>query len=85
MNKEYKVIGSYRGCEDVVCKLVGNSKRCEFIEDVNGDGNGEFIFGEGIDKIVKKGVEVGLWKEDGDKLVEVDDEGWNRFFDVVVW
>ena len=84
INKEYEVRGSYRGCEDMLCRLVGNSKRCGFIEDVNGDGSGDFLFLEGIDKVVKKGIEVGLWKEKEDKLIEIDNEGWDRFYDIVV-
>lgn len=55
-----------------------------FIEDVNGDGSGDFLFLEGIDKVVKKGIEVGLWKEKEDKLIEIDNEGWDRFYDIVV-
>ena len=34
-------------------RLVGNSKRCGFIEDVDGDGSGDFLFLEGIDKVVE--------------------------------
>ena len=85
VNKEYKVMGKYRGVEDKLCDLVGNSKRCSFVDGVNGDGSGEFYFWEGIDKIVKRGVEVGLWKVNRNKLNVIDDENWNKFFEVVVW
>lgn len=85
VNKEYKIMDSYRGELDVVSRLVGNSKRCCIVDGVNGDGCDEFILWEGIDEIVKKGVEGGLWKINRNKLEVVDSECWNKFFDVVVY
>jgi len=51
-----------------VLGLCGNSRRCIFLnwykEGMVLDGEGNFILWEGIDKIVKKGEEVGLWEVD---------------------
>jgi hypothetical protein len=85
VNKEYSVIGGYRGKDDVYNKLVGNGKRCCMVDGINGDGCDEYVFSEGIDDVVKKGVDVGLWEVYGSWLKVVNEDRWNVFFDVVVY
>ena len=80
--KKFEVYGSYRGVEDKIWELVGNDKRCEFIEDVNGDGN-EYKFDLSIDKFVKLGEDIGLWEKRDGKLYEKDDEKWDELYDKV--
>jgi hypothetical protein len=85
MNKSYKVIGSYRGSdEEIVNVLEGNKKSCGLVDGVNGDGCDEFQFSLGIDKVIKIGESVGLWKLEDEQLVEIDScEGWDRFFEEI--
>ena len=85
VNKEYDVIGGYRGEDDVHNKLVGNGKRCCMVDGINADGCDEYVFGEGIEVIVRKGVDVGLWEVYGSWLKVVNEDRWNVFFDVVVY
>lgn len=72
MIKQYKVIGSYRGCDDeVVNVLVGGDGWCVLGEGMNGDFTDEWIFrGWGIDDVVEKGIEKGIWRLEGDVLIE---------------
>jgi len=77
-----------------VLGLCGNSRRCILLnwykEGLVLDGEGSFILWEGIDRIVKKGEEVGLWEVDkcnGRKLNIIDKNGrnWSKFWEVIVW
>ena len=43
------------------------------------------MFSEGIEVIVRKGVDVGLWEVYGSWLKVVNEDRWNVFFDVVVY
>lgn len=85
VNKEYSVIGGYRGEDDVFNKLVGNGKRCCMVDGIMGDGCDEYVFNEGIEVIVRKGVDVGLWEVYGSWLKVVNEDRWNVLFDVVVY
>lgn len=88
--KSYDVVGSYRGdSECVVNTLVGDDKKCELNNGINGDGCDEFSFEKGIDEVIKIGIDIGLWKLEDNKLVELyEDEycdnmdKWNEFYDL---
>ena len=55
------------------------------VDGINGDGCDEYVFWEGIDDVVKKGVDVGLWEVCGNLLRVINEDRWNVFFDVVVY
>jgi hypothetical protein len=85
INKEYSVMGSYRGGDDVYNRLVGDGERCFMVDGIMGDGSDEYVFSEGIDGVVRKGVDVGLWEVCGSLLRVINEDRWNVFFDVVVY
>lgn len=73
-----------------VLGVCGNKKRSIFLnwygEGMVFDGEGNFIIGEGIDSIVKKGEEVGLWEVDkcNGKLNIRNGSNWSKFWEIVL-
>jgi hypothetical protein len=69
-----KVIGSYRGGREVVGVVKGNEEVCYLDEGVNGDGCDEFKIEVGKEDVIEFGKEVGFWREEEGKLVEIEND-----------
>lgn len=84
--KSIKVLGTYQGFDDCdIMEIIEVEGGVEFKDLVNGgDLENEFIEGIDLERAVEYGIEIGLWKRGGERvLVDIDWKKWSDFYNNV--
>lgn len=84
--RSYDMKGYYRGCLDVVGRLVGNDKSTFFVDGVNGDGSDEWDVEKSIDEVIKLFEKVGFEIDEEEGTITepiVDVEVWDSLWEAL--